>query len=167
MTARQSTKTKPGTKASPPTAAAAPLEPGQKWPGGEKPAVYSPEWKDYFRELILRKRREILRELSYLHETSMETTADQYSGDNSTYSYHMADQGTDAQEREKAFLFASREDKMLRLLDQALDRIENGTYGYCQETSAAIEFKRLEAIPHARLCIAAKKRHEEENNLPE
>jgi RNA polymerase-binding protein DksA len=166
MTARQSTKTKPGTKASPP-AAAAPLEPGQRWPSGEKPAVYSPEWKEYFRELILRKRREILRELSYLRETSMETTADQYSGDNSTYSYHMADQGTDAQEREKAFLFASREGKMLRLLDQALERIENGTYGYCQETNALIEFKRLEAIPHARLCIAAKKRHEEENNLPE
>jgi RNA polymerase-binding protein DksA len=166
MTARQSTKTKPGTKASPPATAVA-LEPGQKWPGGAKPAVYSPEWKEYFRELILRKRLEILHELSYLRETSMETTADQYSGDNSTYAYHMADQGTDAGEREKAFLFASREGKMLRLLDQALERIENGTYGYCQETSAPIEFKRLEAIPHARLCIAAKKRHEEENNLPE
>ncbi|MBU0508326.1 TraR/DksA family transcriptional regulator [bacterium] len=97
----------------------------------------------------------------------MEATTDQYSGDNSTYSYHMADQGTDAQEREKAFLFASREGKMLRLLDGALERIENDTYGYCQETGAPIEFRRLEAIPHARLCIAAKKRHEEESNTPE
>jgi len=166
MTARQSSKSKAEAKVSPP-AAGPPLQAGQKWPAGEKPAVYSPEWKEYFRELILRKRREILRELSYLRETSMETTADQYSGDNSTYRYHMADQGTDAQEREKAFLFASREGKMLRLLDQALERIENGTYGYCQETGAPIEFKRLEAIPHARLCISAKKRHEEENNVPE
>lgn len=166
MTARQSTKHKPDTKTNTPVETAPPV-PGQKWPGGAKPAVYSPEWKEYFRDLILRKRKEILRELSYLRETSMETTSDQYSGDNSTYSYHMADQGTDAQEREKAFLFASREGKMLRLLDQALDRIENGTYGYCQETGAPIEFKRLEAIPHARLCIAAKKRHEEENNPPE
>jgi DnaK suppressor protein len=166
MTARQSTKNKPETKTSAPVETA-PLEPGQKWPSGAKPAVYSPEWKEYFRDLILRKRKEILHELSYLRETSMETTSDQYSGDNSTYSYHMADQGTDAQEREKAFLFASREGKMLRLLDQALDRLENGTYGYCQETGAPIEFKRLEAIPHARLCIAAKKRHEEENNPPE
>lgn len=166
MTARQSTKHKPETKTSSPVETA-PLEAGQKWPSGAKPAVYSPEWKEYFRDLIMGKRKEILHELSYLRETSMETTSDQYSGDNSTYSYHMADQGTDAQEREKAFLFASREGKMLRLLDQALDRLENGTYGYCQETSAPIEFKRLEAIPHARLCIAAKKRHEEENNPPE
>lgn len=133
----------------------------------DKPAVYSPEWKEYFHELILKKRKDILRELTYLRESSMEATTDQYSGDNSTYSYHMADQGTDAQEREKAFLFASREGKMLRLLDGALERIENDTYGYCQETGAPIEFRRLEAIPHARLCIAAKKRHEEESNTPE
>lgn len=133
-----------------------------KWPTGEKPAVYSPEWKEYFRDLILKKRQEIIHELGYLRETSLETTTGEYSGDNSTYSYHMADQGTDAQEREKAFMFASREGKMLKLLDQALTRIDDGTYGYCQETGAPIEFKRLEAIPHARLCIAAKKKMEEQ-----
>ncbi|MFZ5432391.1 MAG: TraR/DksA family transcriptional regulator [Calditrichota bacterium] len=159
MTARQSSKAKADKVAPPP-------EPG-KWPTGTKPAVYSPEWKEYFRDIILKKRQEILKELSYLRESSMEATTDQYSGDNSTYSYHMADQGTDAQEREKAFLFASREGKMLRLLDSALERIENGTYGYCQETNEPIEFRRLEAIPHARLCIAAKKKNEEENSTGE
>jgi RNA polymerase-binding protein DksA len=133
-----------------------------KWPSGEKPAVYSPEWKEYFRDLIMTKRKEIMHELGYLRETSLETTTGEYSGDNSTYSYHMADQGTDAQEREKAFMFASREGKMLKLLDQSLNRIDDGTYGYCQETGAPIEFKRLEAIPHARLCIAAKKKMEEQ-----
>ena len=138
-----------------------------QWPNGEKPQLYSPEWKEYFRDIIMRKRKDILRELNYLRETSMDSTIDQYSGDNSTYSYHMADQGTDAQEREKAFLFASREGKMLRLLDQALERLDAGTYGYCQETNQPIEFKRLEAIPHARLSIAAKKKHEEDNNPPE
>ncbi|MDD5087890.1 MAG: TraR/DksA C4-type zinc finger protein [bacterium] len=145
------------------TAASKPAE----FPGGEKPEFYSPEWKEYFRELIMNKRKDILRELTYLRESSMETTTDQYSGDNSTYSYHMADQGTDAQEREKAFLFASREGKMLRLLDAALERIENGTYGYCQDSGEPIEFKRLEAIPHARLSITSKKRLEEENNPTE
>jgi len=159
MTARQSSKAKAEKVAPSP-------EPG-KWPSGEKPAVYGPEWKEYFRGIIVNKRKEILRELTYLRESSMEATTDQYSGDNSTYSYHMADQGTDAQEREKAFLFASREGKMLRLLDAALERVNNGTYGYCQETGDPIEFRRLEAIPHARLCIAAKKKHEEENNASE
>jgi RNA polymerase-binding protein DksA len=156
MTARASNKHKS-------EAVTPPSEPG-KWPTGEKPTHYAPEWKEYFRDIILARRKEILRELNYLRETSMDSTTDQYSGDNSTYSYHMADQGTDAGEREKAFLFASREGKMLRLLDLALERIDAGTYGYCQETGQPIEFKRLEAIPHARLSIAAKKRHEEENN---
>jgi len=151
--------TKPNSKAK---TASAEGTANHKWPT-EKPQFYSPEWKEYFRELILERRKDILRELNYLRETSLETTTDQYSGDNSTYSYHMADQGTDAQEREKAFLFASREGKMLRLLDQALQRIDADSYGYCQDTGEPIEFKRLEAIPHARLSIAAKKRREEEN----
>jgi RNA polymerase-binding protein DksA len=73
----------------------------------------------------------------------------------------MADQGTDAQEREKAFLFASREGKVLKLLDQAIQRIDAGTYGYCQSTEEPIEFKRLEAIPHAKYSMAAKKKMEE------
>lgn len=159
MTAKSAGKTKPRKTATSAEAA--------KFPGGAKPEFYSPEWKEYFRELIMNKRKEILRELTYLRESSMETTTDQYSGDNSTYSYHMADQGTDAQEREKAFLFASREGKMLRLLDAALERIDNGTYGYCQDSGEPIEFRRLEAIPHARLSIASKKRLEEENNAAE
>jgi DnaK suppressor protein len=160
MPAKSSNKTKAAKNSTPPAAQG-------NWPNGEKPQFYSPEWKEYFRDIIMKRRKDILRELNYLRETSMDSTIDQYSGDNSTYSYHMADQGTDAQEREKAFLFASREGKMLRLLDQALERIEAGTYGYCQETGEPIEFKRLEAIPHARLSIAAKKKHEEDNSPPE
>jgi len=160
MTAKATNKAKSSKNSAPPA-------PQGNWPSGAKPQLYSPEWKEYFRDIIMRRRKDILRELNYLRETSMDSTIDQYSGDNSTYSYHMADQGTDAQEREKAFLFASREGKMLRLLDQALERIDAGTYGICQESGEPIEFKRLEAIPHARLSIAAKKKHEEDNTPPE
>jgi RNA polymerase-binding protein DksA len=137
------------------------------WPSGPKPSHYAPEWKEYFRHLILEKRNEILKELGYLRETSLEATTEKYSGDTSTYSYHMADQGTDAQEREKAFMFASRDGKMLQLLDQALERINDGSYGICQETNEPIEFKRLEAIPHAKLSIAAKRKLEESKNIAE
>lgn len=142
----------------------APENSAHKWPDGPKPAFYSPEWKEYFRHLINERRKEIMREIGYLRESSMEQTSDTYSGDSSTYSYHMADQGTDAQEREKAFLFASREGKMLTLLEQAIERIDNGTYGYCMDTEQPIEFRRLEAIPHAKLCIEAKRRLEEAKN---
>ncbi len=142
-------------------------QPTQKWPDGPKPTHYSPEWMEYFRHLIHERRKEIMHEIGYLRESSMEQTSDTYSGDSSTYSYHMADQGTDAQEREKAFLFASREGKMLTLLDQAEERMSGGTYGYCMDTNEPIEFRRLEAIPHAKLCIEAKRRLEEAKNNAE
>ena len=64
----------------------------------------------------------------------------------------------------KHFMFASREGKMLKLLDQAIERINAGTYGYCQATDEPIEFKRLEAIPHAKYSVATKKKMEEAKN---
>ena len=118
--------------------------------------LYGPKDKEYFRELILHKRAELLKELGYLKESSLEATTDEYSGDNSTYSFHMADQGTDASEREKAFLFAHRDGKFLAYLDRALERIEDGTYGYCVECGQPISKKRLEAVPHARMCVDCK-----------
>ncbi len=125
-----------------------------------KEALYRPEDKESFRELIMRKRAKLLEELGYLKETS-ETTLEEYSGDNSTYSFHMADQGTDAQEREKAFLFAHREGKFLAHLDRALERINDGTYGICAECGEPIAKARLEAVPHARMCVDCKTKLEE------
>ena len=75
------------------------------------------------------------------------------------YSTHM-EQGTDAMEREKTFLFASREGKFLNYLEDALARIEKGEYGRCTECDKLIEKERLEAVPHARLCIECKEKEE-------
>ncbi|MFQ6094489.1 MAG: TraR/DksA family transcriptional regulator, partial [bacterium] len=65
--------------------------------------------REYFRKLILQKREKLLKELGYLENEVMNSTSKDSSGDLSGYSFHMADQGTDAEEREKAFLLASRE----------------------------------------------------------
>jgi len=126
-----------------------------------EPELYRPEDREFFRKLIMRKRVELMKELGYLKETSLERTMDEYSGENSTYSFHMADQGTDAQEREKAFMLASREGKFLAHLDRALERIEDGTYGLCSECGQPIAKKRLEAVPHARMCVDCKTKLEQ------
>ena len=73
----------------------------------------------------------------------------------------MADQGTDAQEREKAFLFAARENKFLNHLNRALERMDAGTYGLCATCGEAIQYLRLEAVPHATLCIDCKREQED------
>ncbi len=109
----------------------------------------------HFRGIIMEKRKEILDELQILKESMMDVTTGEYANENSTYSMHM-EQGTDAMEREKTFLFASREGKFLNYLEDALKRIEKGTYGFCSDCGKLIEKERLEAVPHAQLCLRCK-----------
>jgi DnaK suppressor protein len=83
---------------------------------------------------------------------------------------HMAEQGTDAMEREKTFLYAQRENKFLGYLEEALKRIDAGTYGICVEciekpqhlceTCPLIPKTRLEAVPHSQLCLPMKQKQE-------
>ena len=80
---------------------------------------------EHFKVIIMEKRKEILEELQILKESMMDVTTGEYANENSTYSMHM-EQGTDAMEREKTFLFASREGKFLNYLEDALKRIEKG-----------------------------------------
>ena len=110
---------------------------------------------DFFKKLILAKRKEILEELAILKESMMDVTTGEYASENSTYSTHM-EQGTDAMEREKTFLFASREGKFLNYLDDAVKRIDKGTYGVCINCGKLIPKPRLEAVPHAQQCIDCK-----------
>ena len=126
----------------------------------KKPVVFRPEDLPYFEKLILKKREELMKEMGYLKDTALEKSYQDYAGEVSTYSYHMADQGTDAQEREKAFLFASREGKYLTYLDRALEMIKAKTYGYCQACGQPMSKARLEAVPTARLCIECKSKEE-------
>ncbi len=117
---------------------------------------------EHYRELLLQKRRELMEQLGYIRETSFSDTIKDASGENSAYTFHMADQGTDTQEREKAFLFAYREGRLIYHIDEALQRIEKGTYGLCQNCGKPISPERLEAVPHARLCIECKAKEEAE-----
>ncbi|EQB62525.1 MAG: hypothetical protein RBG1_1C00001G0104 [candidate division Zixibacteria bacterium RBG-1] len=110
--------------------------------------------------LLLAKRAEILGELGLLKKNVLDTTIKDSSGDLSGYSYHMADQGTDAEEREKAFLLASKSGRLLYHIDEALRRIKDKTFGKCQECGGEISTARLEAVPHARLCINCKEKEE-------
>ncbi|MGD0338819.1 MAG: TraR/DksA C4-type zinc finger protein [Bacteroidota bacterium] len=118
-------------------------------------AGYSKADLEYFKKIIMDKRKEILEELDTLKESMMDPTTGEYISENSTYSLHM-EQGTDAMEREKTFLFASRESKFLNYLDDALQRIERGEYGRCNDCGKLIEKERLEAVPHAQLCLRCK-----------
>lgn len=131
---------------------------------------YSKKDLEHFRQIILEKRDEIIEQLQNLKEQMLDPTTGEYINENSPYSLHMAEQGTDAMEREKTFLYAQRENKFLGYLEDALKRIDAGTYGICVEcveepqhlcaTCPLIPKARLEAVPHSQLCLPIKQKQE-------
>jgi RNA polymerase-binding transcription factor DksA len=131
---------------------------------------YSKKDLEHFKKVILDKRDEIIEQLQNLKEQMLDPTTGEYINENSPYSLHMAEQGTDAMEREKTFLYAQRENKFLGYLEDALKRIEVGTYGICVEcieepqhlceTCPLVPKERLEAVPHSQLCLPIKQRQE-------
>ena len=116
---------------------------------------------NHFEKRLGDERRRALKELGRADETFGGQQADD--GDLSTYSFHMADQGTDAMEREKAFLFASKEGRFLWHIEEALRRLYRHpkTFGQCMNCGKEIAFERLDALPHARYCIDCKQREED------
>jgi RNA polymerase-binding transcription factor DksA len=118
--------------------------------------------KDFkeFEERLLTERRRILKEMGHLEATVLKVNQRDSSGDLSGYSFHMADAGTDAMEREKAFLFASAEGRVLLEIDDALRRLYRGDYGSCETCGNPIARARLEVMPQARLCISCKEKEE-------
>lgn len=112
---------------------------------------------------LLEERGRVVKELGTYGE-SFSSTLQGSDGDLSSYSFHMADQGTDAMEREKQFLFASQEGRYLWHVNEALRRLYRSpaTFGQCHECGEGIDFDRLDALPHARLCIKCKAKEEDE-----
>ena len=111
-----------------------------------------------FKKLIEDEKRRVLDSLGMIEEEIQGLTSGQ-SG-NQSYSNHMADIGSDAMETEQAFLHASQGTDYLIALEQALTRIEKGTYGTCEECQDKIPPARLEAYLAARLCVSCKGRLE-------
>jgi RNA polymerase-binding transcription factor DksA len=149
--------------AAPKQAASRAVKPAAKKAAAEKrtagelfvPKTYSAEELRRFRELILAKRQETLEELDNLKESIMDVTTGEYVSESSNYSLHM-EQGTDAMEREKTFLFASRGSKFIVQLDDALQRIDNKTFGVCKACGLLVPKERLEAVPTAQTCAEYK-----------
>ena len=117
-------------------------------------STYNDEDLEYFREIILKKRDEAERDLAMLQQSLRDSTEN--ASDDSAYSFHMADAGSDAQEREKTYMLFNRTKKFIKYLDDAMVRIQNKTYGVCKVTGATISKGRLEAVPHTQISIEAK-----------
>ncbi|TMQ59224.1 MAG: TraR/DksA family transcriptional regulator [Candidatus Eisenbacteria bacterium] len=113
----------------------------------------------HFEDRLLDERRKLLSQLGYLEKAMGQTQRDS-SGDLSAYSFHMAVMGTDAVEREKAFLFGSAEGRQLISVDEALRRLYRSEYGTCESCGKEIGKQRLDAMPQANLCVNCQEKQE-------
>lgn len=110
---------------------------------------------DRFSEMIHSIRAENVAELEELSEQLREMAANEGADDNS-YSLHMAEQGTDAMEREKTFLQAQRTSDYIKKLDESLARIQSGTFGICRVCGLRLDSRRLMAVPVTQVCTVYK-----------
>jgi RNA polymerase-binding transcription factor len=128
--------------------------------GGDKGKPYRPTDKEpfmndrqreYFRQKLLAWREDILKE-------AKETL--QHLQDENQNHPDFADRASSETDRAIELRARDRQRKLIAKIDEALARIEDGTYGYCEETGEPISIKRLEARPIATLSIEAQERHE-------
>jgi DnaK suppressor protein len=112
-----------------------------------------------FKKLLEAERQRVSDKLDAIEQEINDRTSSQSSGAQG-YSNHMADIGSDSIEQEQAFIHASQGADYLRELDDALKRIEDGTYGICEDCGGKIPLKRLEAFLSASLCVACKAKRE-------
>ena len=85
--------------------------------------------------------------------------------DDNSASADIVDQASSYTEKNVEMKAINRQIKLISKIDQAIKKIENGTYGFCEETGEPIGIKRLIARPVATLCIAAQEKHEKEEKV--
>jgi len=113
-----------------------------------------------FKKLLLAAKEGLEAEVGQLQRDNLNRSQREFSGDLSGYSYHMADVGTDTFEREMELKIASEGSDRMKEIEDALKRIEDGTYGKCEVCGGDIGQKRLTAVPYALLCIQCKSEQE-------
>jgi DnaK suppressor protein len=128
----------------------------QDYRPSESEPFMSDRQKDYFRAKLLRWKEEILRESKETLETLQKENENHPD---------FADRASNETDRSIELRARDRQRKLIAKIDAALSRIDDSTYGYCEETGEPISLKRLEARPIATLSIDAQERHERKEKV--
>ena len=114
-----------------------------------------------FKDLLLKKKEEIVEGIEHVSADTLKKSQKEASGDISSYTYHMADVATDNYDREFSLSLGGAEREMLYKVKEALRKIEDATYGICEDCLKLITKTRLKAVPHAKLCVKCQEKREE------
>lgn len=112
-----------------------------------------------YKEVLLNDRQRIVKSIETI-DNNLSKSISESSGDISAYSTHLADLGSDSDEREKETRILERELINLKRVDRALKLIYSKKYGICTYCGKIISTKRLKSVPYTDLCIACKRKEE-------
>ena len=115
-----------------------------------------------FRQLLITERVKVADEIKSIAEEASKSPREA-SGDLSAYTLHMADMAADTYERELSMSMVSTEQEVLYQIDDALKRIDDGSFGICQQCAKPIAISRLKAVPYAPMCITCQRVKEHKN----
>lgn len=134
---------------------------GEKRSSGKRKSSLTVEQLRYFQKMLLIKRRELIGDVNNIEGEALKKSRLDASGDLSSMPIHMADIGTDNYEQEFSIGLMDSDRKLLKKIDEALNRIGKGTYGICEATGKPISRARLKAQPWARYCVQYAKKLEQ------
>jgi YteA family regulatory protein len=118
------------------------------------------------KHLLKKQRQELQSEWDHLHETGLNLAEGESTGELSTYDNHPADLGSETFERSKDSALADHARFLLERIDAALEKIENGSYGLCEDCGQAIDAERLQAVPYTVRCHTCQQRIEQADTTP-
>ena len=113
---------------------------------------------DLYRDILLQERERVTASINHLHEDNSGTIEDET--EEETYDNHLADSATATLNREIDYTLEENAEHVLTAINDALQRIEDGTYGTCGRCGKPISEERLEALPYANRCIDCKRLEE-------
>jgi RNA polymerase-binding protein DksA len=117
----------------------------------------------HFKEKLLQEKQRVLEEMGEISQSNTDSIRD-HSGEVSSYTHHLGDAASTSYEREFSLGLYERQQKYLQQIDEALDRIEDGSYGICKVTNEPISVERLEEVPVAKYSVKGKELLERQKN---
>ena len=113
-----------------------------------------------YKELLLKKKAELQKGVQHIADDALKTSQRDAAGDLSAYSLHMADVATDNYDREFSLGLADKEQGVIRRIDTALDKIEDGSFGVCELCNKKIAVTRLKTVPYVEFCVPCQEKQE-------
>ena len=115
-----------------------------------------------YKERLFVLRARLRGDVSQLADAALKKSRSEANGDLSSMPIHMADIGTDNYEQEFTLSLMETEGGTLDKIEGAMERMEDGTYGQCEECGGKIPKKRLDAIPYTAMCVKCASRFEQD-----